>query len=293
MCEERIMMMKKLIKLELGVAEVEEFGINIRSKFKSSFYKNKTRQGDMITEEAVKGLMMLKLRDEKKFLSELLRDQREMRNKIHLELNKNSRPARKILKEFREESAKTRIECRTKYEEKINHLKRKYKESKEEKERRLPPDMEDLRELSIFDKERYNNIEVESYEVKVIGDVQLEENEKKVLKLHPKFAILPRLVEGGLDVDEELANSKLRMQLSKELEERRERKKRNELEKLVNGGVVMEEEKDMEEVIKDIEEEARGRQVFDPVLKKYDERRRRVTDLKECNRITLPKPLHL
>ena len=291
MCEERIMMMKKLIKLELGVAEVEEFGINIRSKFKSSFYKNKTRQGDMITEEAVKGLMMLKLRDEKKFLSELLRDQREMRNKIHLELNKNSRPARKILKEFREESAKTRIECRTKYEEKINHLKRKYKESKEEKERRLPPDMEDLRELSIFDKERYNNIEVESYEVKVIGDVQLEENEKKVLKLHPKFAILPRLVEGGLDVDEELANSKLRMQLSKELEERRERKKRNELEKLVNGGVVMEEEKDMEEVIKDIEEEARGRQVFDPVLKQYDERRRRVTDLKECNRITLPKPL--
>ena len=37
--------------------------------------------------------------------------------------------------------------------------------------------------------------------------------------------------------------------------------------------------------------EARGRQVFDPEQKIYDERKRRVTDLKECNRVTLPRPL--
>ena len=44
-------------------------------------------------------------------------------------------------------------------------------------------------------------------------------------------------------------------------------------------------------MLEEIELEARGRQVFDPVKGVYDERKRRVTDLKECNRVTLPKPL--
>ena len=43
----------------------------------------------------------------------------------------------------------------------------------------------------------------------------------------------------------------------------------------------------------DREEGARTRQVFDPVMKIYDERKRRVTDLVECNRVTLPKPLRI
>ena len=41
------------------------------------------------------------------------------------------------------------------------------------------------------------------------------------------------------------------------------------------------------------EEEARARQVFDPEKNTYDERKKRVTDLKECSRVTLPKPLRV
>ena len=37
--------------------------------------------------------------------------------------------------------------------------------------------------------------------------------------------------------------------------------------------------------------EARFRQTYDPEQKVYDGRKRRVTDLKENNRVTLPKPL--
>ena len=36
--------------------------------------------------------------------------------------------------------------------------------------------------------------------------------------------------------------------------------------------------------------EARTRQVFDSESGTYDEMKCRVTDLKECNRVTLPKP---
>ena len=38
--------------------------------------------------------------------------------------------------------------------------------------------------------------------------------------------------------------------------------------------------------------DAKSRQVYNPSDQIYDSRRRRVTDLKECSRITLPKPLH-
>ena len=37
--------------------------------------------------------------------------------------------------------------------------------------------------------------------------------------------------------------------------------------------------------------EAKARQIYDPENKVFDDRKRRVTDLKECSRVTLPKPL--
>ena len=40
-------------------------------------------------------------------------------------------------------------------------------------------------------------------------------------------------------------------------------------------------------------EEARTRQVYDCVGRVYDERKQRVTDLKECAKIFLPKPLEV
>ena len=42
---------------------------------------------------------------------------------------------------------------------------------------------------------------------------------------------------------------------------------------------------------KEKEEAARTRQVYDPIENSYDERKRRATDLVECNRVVLPKPL--
>ena len=147
--------------------------------------------------------------------------------------------------------------------------------------------MKGLEELRIFDPKKYEEIKEEEYEVKIIGEIELSENEMKVLKLHPKSAILPRLFEGGLDLDEELANSKIRMQLSKELEEKKEKDKTEEYKELE----IEKTEKSEEDRLTEIEMESKTRQVFDPVGQVYDERKRRVTDLRECNRITLPKPL--
>ena len=45
------------------------------------------------------------------------------------------------------------------------------------------------------------------------------------------------------------------------------------------------------EVQENQEYEAKSRQLYDPCEKPYDSRRRRVTALKECARVTFPRPL--
>ena len=128
-CDERIKLMKKLIKLGIGLAEVEEFGLNIHRKLKSFKYKNKIREGEIITKGMVKIVMELKLKDEKKFLNELLKTKKRMKLEIERKTKKNSRPARNAVREFREKANTANQDHRKKFEEKIKHLKNKYRES--------------------------------------------------------------------------------------------------------------------------------------------------------------------
>ena len=103
----------------------------------------------------------------------------------------------------------------------------------------------------------------------------MTEEEKSVLTMHPKFSVIDTLREDALDFEQELAYAKLRIQIHKELDE-----------KVEDEEETTEEEEEMIE-----EQEAKSRQTFDPVEKVYDDRKRRVTDLQECSRVTLPKPL--
>ena len=123
-CEERIDLMKALVRLGVGVAEVEEIGISIHSKFKSNNFKSRVKDGEVVSKEALRELMLLKLKDEKKHLKELLIIKNGLRRELEQKLKKNSRPSRNILKDFREKSARTRKELREKYRANIDHLKR-------------------------------------------------------------------------------------------------------------------------------------------------------------------------
>ena len=71
-CEERIQLMKKLLRMELVVAEIEQVGINIQSKFKSNSLINRVRNGENVSKEVIKSIMEIKLRDERKYLRELM-----------------------------------------------------------------------------------------------------------------------------------------------------------------------------------------------------------------------------
>ena len=87
---------------------------------------------------------------------------------------------------------------------------------------------------------------------------------KGILRLHPKFSI---------EFEQELSNTKLRIQLNKELEKEESEEKETETPR----------SEEQEE-----EDEAKSRLTFDPITKTYNDGKRKVTDLEECSRITLP-----
>ena len=49
-----------------------------------------------------------------------------------------------------------------------------------------------------------------------------KKSQESVLKMHPKFAIMEDLKEGGLEFEQELAYAKIRIQIKKELDEQLE-----------------------------------------------------------------------
>ena len=80
-------------------------------------------------------------------------------------------------------------------------------------------------------------------------------------------------------LDEELAYAKTRMTISKEEEEKIEE----------DEGIEVEEDEEKEEEMEKME--AMTRLIYDTKQIRFDDRKRRVTDLQECARVTLPRPL--
>ena len=61
--------------------------------------------------------------------------------------------------------------------------------------------MKDLESLIIFDKNRFVALDIVSYEVEIIGDLQVSEVEKMALALPPKFSIMEKLQNNDLEME--------------------------------------------------------------------------------------------
>ena len=86
----------------------------------------------------------------------------------------------------------------------MKHLRRKFRTHEEDKLDRIPESMEDLNleKLSIFSKRKYEEIQIVEYETEVIGDIELTDNERLILRLPPKFSIEENLPPEGLALEE-------------------------------------------------------------------------------------------
>ena len=215
--ESRLQIMTELKKLNIGFAEVEEFNLGLNLKFRSKAFKENSElnEGKVIREA-----MSLKMRDETKWSSELTKERNVTRSFLEEKFGKNTRKSRKILKILKSEAQKTRQEYSRKFNSKYSHLKGKYKETENEKLDKVPKNLEEYESLSIFDKEKFDSIETENYEVAIVGDISLTHEEKKVLQLHPKFSVMQCLSKSEMRYELELAFAKLRYEIGRENNER-------------------------------------------------------------------------
>ena len=283
--EARLHLMVELGYMEVGFPDVENFCLELESKYRSQVQGELREKGKTCPEyKIVKLCMDLKMIDERKTNSQLETERYKFRKRLEDEYGKNSRRSRNTIKKLRQYAAEQKkIKMKT-FEAKLKHLRRKYRRNEEDKIDQIPPALAGLglEKISVFSKESYDKKKVESYEPTVIGDIELHDNERTILMLPPKFSIEENLPKEGLAMEQEEAYAKTRMTINKELEE-----------KLTEDdeGIGDEEEEDeeLEEQMEMLEAEARL--VYDPRRRTFDDRKRKVTDLQECARVTLPKPM--
>ena len=110
----------------------------------------------------------------------------------------------------------------------------------------------------------------------------LTEDEKMILRLHPKFSVRDTVTNENLEYEQELGYAKVRFDLTKENEESLEDEDsfdtNNKTPTFGQENETREKER-IEEMGE--EEEARSRQFYDPERNVYDYRKKRVTDIRE------------
>ena len=67
-------MMQELLRLEVGLADIEEFGLDLQSKLRSGEFKLKT--GEENSRKLARVTMEIKVRDDRKISEDLRSDER-------------------------------------------------------------------------------------------------------------------------------------------------------------------------------------------------------------------------
>ena len=216
--ESRIKLMKIMIKQGIAFADLEEFGQEFRDKIKSTKMKNKMNVKNnlnSVTSQAMK----IKLADEQNLRRELVKVKSKMRRDLMKEMKgEGSMRFKKTMSHLAKIAKETKEELTKKYQNKVEHLTKKYSDKNTDTEIEVPEGLEDYEELSVFSKNKYENIEVIEYEVQTVGEVTLSSEEKEVLKLHNKFSVIGKLHKGDLDDEQEASLAKIRMEKNKEME---------------------------------------------------------------------------
>ena len=156
--EARLHLMVELGYMEVGFPDVENFCLELESKYRYQVQGDLREQGKNSPEyRIVKLCMDLKMIDERKTNSRLETERYKFRKRIENEYGKNSRRSRNIIKKLRKHAGEQKkIKMRT-YEEKLKHLRKKYRKSEEDKIDQIPPSISGvgLENISVFSSKKY------------------------------------------------------------------------------------------------------------------------------------------
>ena len=218
--EERLKLMTELKKRKVGFNEIEEFSLGLKYNLKSEKMRDPSNKP---TQKVTAAAMEMKMRDESLHHKEMTKRKEKMRRWLAKMIHPKTHKYRMVIRDLRREAEEIRKICREKYRKKLNHLENKYTEKEEEEEEQPPPGMEKLSNLSIFRKDKFEELELVETEVAKIGEITISEAEEKILRRPPKFALPEKLLEHTLRDEMEKAYAKMRMELrDEEVEEEHE-----------------------------------------------------------------------
>ena len=163
--EERLDLMRELIKLKLGFGDLEIFQLGQNDKFKSE--KMKVRNGEIGTTKVVMEMMKLKLKDEEHYRREKDNVRKKRRRELEVKLGRNSRRFNNKMEELREDAKVAKLNLRKKNEKKLRNLKYKYREKVKE-EVRIPRGLEEFENLTMFNSKKFEDLKVEEREVLIL-----------------------------------------------------------------------------------------------------------------------------
>ena len=115
--------------------------------------------------------------DEIKNKKKLLKEKIRMRKTAIEILGEKCNKYKRLMKHLNTITKHLRRELRTKYDKKINHLRTKYQKDREGEIDMIPEEIEEFGGAAVFNKERFDRIEIEEIQVVKYGD---EEWERKV-----------------------------------------------------------------------------------------------------------------
>ena len=163
-------------------------------------------------------------------------------------------------------SRKFRRDLRAKFDQKVRHMLKKYKLRQSNSS--LPKEIVRYSSVKCLQPDFIPSEPEANNQPLVFGDVQLDEDERSVMLLDPKYAVLDSLGAEGFELEVQAAMAKLRWNKMKE-----------------NG-----QEEDVTEAERERLEtlEAEARQIYDPKSKTVDYRKYRATDAPMNATLKLP-----
>ena len=156
---------------------------NLKNKIDAKYCE---MQESKITKAALK----IKIHDEQTTKRKLIRQRNMARTTVAGMMGKNSKRYRTAIRSLRDAAKAKKAEIGERYTSKLRNLKFKYREDAQEKLDKIPEEMQEYLNLSIFDREKFDKLEIQSYEVTCVGEMQLSNEVKSVLMMHPKFCVM-------------------------------------------------------------------------------------------------------
>ena len=226
--ETRIRMMDRLVQNKVGFNDIEHFNLGLIFNSKTLNYDNYADKDDR---KVVEAAMRFKRKDEIRNRRAVIREKLKVRKDIEEQLRQKNSQRKRLMKHLNMRAMENKRELDKKYEDKVEHLKRKYAVDKNRELDKVPPEMEEYGDLAVFNAEEFENIEIAKIEAVKYGEIEIDGEEEAALRLHPKMALPRRLEEGYMNLALDMSYTKVRWQLKKEEEERNKGEKRDMSEK--------------------------------------------------------------